>query len=64
MKQEKGFYQATENEEEQCSVYAGLRLDGYTKDTALAALFSMGYTPTSYVLRMIRTKDKYIWFGS
>tara|TARA_R110002020_G_scaffold123296_3_gene279662 strand:- start:562 stop:753 length:192 start_codon:yes stop_codon:yes gene_type:complete len=50
-------------EDEMLQIYAGLRIDGMSKEASLTYLIAMGYKPTHKVLEAIRTKDKYIFFG-
>ena len=51
----------TELESEMLTVYARCRLDGMSKEGALAMLFEMEYKVTPLVLDAIRTQDKYIF---
>ena len=54
-------YKTSEIETEMMAVYAGLRLDGISKENALAMLFVMEYKVTPLVLKAIREQDKYIF---
>jgi len=51
----------TNIENEMLEAYARCRLDGMTKADALAFLMLLDYKPTASVLKVIRTKDKYIF---
>ena len=54
-------YKTSEIETEMMAVYAGLRLDGISKENALAMLFVMEYKVAPLVLKAIREQDKYIF---
>jgi len=51
----------TEIETEMLEIYATFRLDGTSKEDALAYLIMAGYKPTLKVMEAIRTKDMFIF---
>lgn len=54
----------TPAEDEMLEVFACLRIDGASKDSALSLLFSMGYKVTPNVVNAINKFSKHIFFGA
>ena len=52
----------TTAEDEMLSAYARFRLDGVSKVSALAYLFTMDYAVTPNVIHAINNYDKHIFF--